>query len=324
MSTPLPSTTDPSIAGTAVVAPHAQTHLHAADDELPLRPFEIEADTSPPQLTTDTNDYNPVGAATANVWRVDLDAPHNLTGIANGSAERLIALLNISASNSLTLKHESASSLAANRFTLVGGQDQLVPQGGAVILRYDMVSSRWHMVSYVYDLTAVNSTLTTLLGDIASINTQLTSLGQNAYGKVVLTPSQQLTSNSTAFQSIIGQKITGVANGIYEFTMRMVFTSSVTAKFKYQFTIPAGALLLFSTSAYSDATGTLVTLGSALAGTPFTANGTGGNLLIVFFGQLAFGSTPGDMQFQAAQNVATAELTDFVVAGTNISWRQLL
>jgi hypothetical protein len=77
---------------------------------------------------------------------------YNLTGIANGAGQeglggRLLRIINTSASAlGLTLLHD-ATSTAANRFYLSGGDDLLVPQFGAVQLWYDIASLRWRVAA---------------------------------------------------------------------------------------------------------------------------------------------------------------------------------
>lgn len=159
--------------------------------------------------------------------------------------------------------------------------------------------------------TTINGNITTLFG--------VTNRVQWA----ILAAGQQLTSNSTTFQNVTGIKLTGAANKTYRFSMSLGLLSTVTADAKYQFTVPAGATLFFSTGNYTDAGGTTSPIGSAGAASTFTVAGTGGNVFIEISGVVAFGGTPGDMQLQAAQNTATVETTDFVVQGTNLWGFQL-
>jgi hypothetical protein len=97
---------------------------------------------TPAALSGDVNDYNPTGLSTAFAVRQDGGASdRNITGLATGSDGRLLMIVNIGATNNLTLKYQSGSSSAANRFLF--GSDLVLGINQAVVLRYDGTSSRW-------------------------------------------------------------------------------------------------------------------------------------------------------------------------------------
>jgi hypothetical protein len=84
--------------------------------------------------------------ASGDVFRVAGTAARNVTGIAAGTSGLAILLVNVG-SFALTLKHQSASSSAANRFTVPWAGDCVLPaSGGAVVLVYDSTSSTWRVV----------------------------------------------------------------------------------------------------------------------------------------------------------------------------------
>jgi hypothetical protein len=102
-------------------------------------------------LSADQNDYNPAGLSTASVLRiVAATTKRSVTGLQGGADGRLILLLNVGASGGtdsrLDLSHESASSTAANRFTLPFGQGMSLEVGHGALLVYDSTSSRWRVV----------------------------------------------------------------------------------------------------------------------------------------------------------------------------------
>ena len=99
-------------------------------------------DISPAQITADTNDYNPTGLSGASVVRVSSDAAWNITGLAGGGDGRLIYIINVGAFT-LTLKSQSTSSTAANRFGFPTGTDMVLNTGNGIALWYDSTSSRW-------------------------------------------------------------------------------------------------------------------------------------------------------------------------------------
>jgi hypothetical protein len=98
---------------------------------------------SPTMLTATTNDYAPANLAQANILRVSTNAARVLTGLATGAPGRVLALMNVG-TNELDLEDEGGSSAAANRFALAG--NLAIPAGGAVLLIYDGVASRWRVL----------------------------------------------------------------------------------------------------------------------------------------------------------------------------------
>jgi hypothetical protein len=96
---------------------------------------------TPTQLSANTDDWAPTGFADANTVRVSSDAARNLTGIAGGSAGRMIVLHNVG-SYDITLV-DDATSTAANRFALA--ENHVMGPDTSVTLVYDGTSSRWRV-----------------------------------------------------------------------------------------------------------------------------------------------------------------------------------
>jgi len=132
--------------GTAHANDHAQSHDHsAAADGQSLAPATTVAftgDLTPAAITASVNDYDPAGLSTASVLRLSSDDAWNITGLAGGSDGRLILIINVG-SFALTLKSQSTSSAAANRFGFPIGQDMELNTGNGIPLWYDSTSSRW-------------------------------------------------------------------------------------------------------------------------------------------------------------------------------------
>ena len=102
----------------------------------------ISGTLSPTALSGDVNNYNPTGLATATTLRIDGGAAdRNITGLTAGVDGQIIDLINIGATNNLTLNNQNASSSAANRFLLPA--DVILPINTALLLRYDGTSSCW-------------------------------------------------------------------------------------------------------------------------------------------------------------------------------------
>jgi hypothetical protein len=99
-------------------------------------------------LSTNQDDYS---VAAVGVLKVNCTADFNLSGIANGAANRLLFLENRTGStNVITVLHDSASSAAANRVLSHTGTDFPVRPGQVTPLLYNATDSRW----YVVDATA--------------------------------------------------------------------------------------------------------------------------------------------------------------------------
>ena len=132
--------------------------------------FALTADITPAQITVNQNDYDPTDLATAAVLRLDADAARDITGLAGGADGRILILHNVGAFT-ITLKDESASSTAGNRFAMTA--DFPMVTDACCILQYDSTSSRWRVAGGGGGgLLAVNN-----LSDVASASTSRTNLG---------------------------------------------------------------------------------------------------------------------------------------------------
>jgi hypothetical protein len=108
------------------------------------RGLSLTGVTSPPQITSDQNDFNPTGLANASVLQINADAPRNVSGLAGGTEGRCLTVINVG-SEPVTLLNESASSSASNRFSLASNLTISAKQ--AAILRYDGTAARWQAVA---------------------------------------------------------------------------------------------------------------------------------------------------------------------------------
>lgn len=96
---------------------------------------------TPTTLAANTNDWAP-GAY--GVLRVACSAAYDLTGIQGADSGQLLFLVNVG-SFTLTLKHQSASSVAAYRFLNNTGADIALAAGAMAIGVYDAVTARWRL-----------------------------------------------------------------------------------------------------------------------------------------------------------------------------------
>jgi hypothetical protein len=125
---------------------------------------------APPQLTSNQNDYNPTGVASASVMQLASDTSRTISGLAGGAEGRVVSILNIGG-QPVVLADESTSSTAANRFTL-GGNLTISPKQAA-ILRYDGTAARWRLMSGATGLLAASNNLS----DLASFAAARANLG---------------------------------------------------------------------------------------------------------------------------------------------------
>lgn len=101
----------------------------------------------PAQFTANQNNFA-LSNTTQRLY-VDTDASRDFTGMTGGADGRTVYIYNDGATNALVIKHESASSTAANRFSLPSGTDSTLAAGGGAIFQYDGTASRWRQASRI-------------------------------------------------------------------------------------------------------------------------------------------------------------------------------
>lgn len=129
---------DTRLADSRTAVSHASSHLSTGADA--LTPVVLT-----PTLSASQNDWNP---GVADVVFVSASGAVNITGLAASAVNGFsVLLVNVSASNNITLVHESASSAAANRFrSAYGANYVLYADGGSATLVYHAASSRWRIL----------------------------------------------------------------------------------------------------------------------------------------------------------------------------------
>lgn len=106
--------------------------------------FKLGGVITPPQITSDQNNYSPAGFATATVLRLDTNASRTISGLVAGVEGRVVVIQNIGA-NDLKLLNESATSTAPNRLAIFS--DATLNPNTSTALRYDATSQRWRSVA---------------------------------------------------------------------------------------------------------------------------------------------------------------------------------
>lgn len=114
-----------------------RTLLRKISSNVPL--FDLSSQNTPAQITSNQNNY---AIGDYDVLRISSNAARTVTGLAEGLRGRFLFLFNVGAFT-ITLSHQSASSLAANRFKFSAAADYSLTAGAAVAIYYDDVQARW-------------------------------------------------------------------------------------------------------------------------------------------------------------------------------------
>jgi len=113
--------------------------LRHVTTNLPL--YDVANENTPASISTSQNNYVP---GNYDVLRINATADVSITGIANGKKGRFLEIINVG-TGKITLPHESASSIAVNRFTVVGGEDIIMFPTARIRIYYDVTLERWQV-----------------------------------------------------------------------------------------------------------------------------------------------------------------------------------
>jgi hypothetical protein len=191
--------------------------------------LSLSGDLSPPQITSNQNDYSPTGLSTATVLRLTSDAARDITGIAGGTDGRILIVGNDNASAAITLKDAGGGSTGANRFSF--GADVVIPAKSRAIVQYDSTDTRWKLIAGVLTAKAVTgdkidptevdtaSAATTSIGAVDSLfqritgTTTITSFGTgtNKIRFLRFAGALTLTHNGTSLDLPVNANITTAA-----------------------------------------------------------------------------------------------------------------
>jgi hypothetical protein len=166
--------------------------------------------------------------------------------------------------------------------------------------------------------TNITAEATTRAAADTALSTRVTTLEGLTEAKILQASSQQLTSNSTVFQNITSFGLSLLANAVWRFRGTILYNCTAAADFKFQFTLPAGAVIYGSVGPFFDPAATYQAPQLLVAGGAFALLGDGTTRGCEFSGTVVNGGTAGTMQLQAAQNTATVETTDFLVVDSNM------
>jgi hypothetical protein len=97
---------------------------------------------TPPQITGAVNNYTPTGGEDSSVWRLSTNGAHSITGIAFGTAGKIIFVHNIG-TQPIYFADQNSNSTAENRIITSRVTDEALLAGEWGLLIYDGTSSRW-------------------------------------------------------------------------------------------------------------------------------------------------------------------------------------
>lgn len=105
--------------------------------------YPVWNENTPAQLTANADDYAPGDYA---VLRMSSDVARTVSGMSGGKKGRVLWVHNVGAQN-IVLAHQSASSLAANRFTSPTGANITLGANDSARLYYDSTSATWRITT---------------------------------------------------------------------------------------------------------------------------------------------------------------------------------
>jgi hypothetical protein len=107
--------------------------------------FTLNRDETPGTLAGTENDWNPTDWKNASVWRVTPSATTmtGMTALENGAIRVLTAY-----ANGLTIAHQNAGSVAANRFWCPGSTNFTLNTGDSATFRYDGSLGAWFVIGW--------------------------------------------------------------------------------------------------------------------------------------------------------------------------------
>jgi len=119
--------------------------------------FVLSGTISPTAFAgTRVDNYNPTGLSTTYTIQQNVTSATTITGLTAQPAGTEINFRNTGASAALTFSNADTNSLAANRFSLPGGVNWILPAGSSLLLRYSSAGV-WRLVaSSTTDLPTLN------------------------------------------------------------------------------------------------------------------------------------------------------------------------
>lgn len=195
--------------------------------------IKYSTQSAPAQITSNQNDYNPssVNCSTSTTLLINSDASRDITGLAGGVTGCEMRLIN-NGSFTITLKEESGSSTAANRFS--SGADIALAVNTSVPLIYDGTASRWRLAQLAPAAGAGTGTVTSVATGSGLTGGTITTSGTLSLATIATGNMLANASGSTAAPT--ATKLPYIARATATFTTDATSTTSTV----YSFVLTAG------------------------------------------------------------------------------------
>lgn len=226
-------------------------------DLVVAKKVNLQGIVSPAAITGNVNDYAPSGFANATTLKLSSTADVNITGLAGGTAGRVLWIVNVGPFN-LSFMPESGLSLAPNRFAIVG--PTVVPPGYAVSFIYDTGAARWIGLSQGKS-TTVWGQITGTIGNQTDLNDAIAGLAQAGLTTGVASPNDTVLFSAPNTSTL---RIAALQRGIYSTLLAPGLPVTAAIKSFPQTDYPLSSLGLVSDGTYArwigyDSSGNVVT-----------------------------------------------------------------
>jgi hypothetical protein len=101
---------------------------------------------SPPQITSNQNDYNPTGWGASDIVLLDIDANREITGFEAVLGYNEKMLVNTNTIHNIKIKNNNALSLAANRILCPDNKDYDIKKTASISMKYLDIIQRWQII----------------------------------------------------------------------------------------------------------------------------------------------------------------------------------
>ncbi len=101
---------------------------------------------SPPQITSNQDDYTPTGWVAADIVIIDLDADWEVSGFGAAGDWNRKTIINSTSAFRWKIKENDSSSLNANRVLCVDNKDYDLKKNGTIDIIYNPIALKWQLI----------------------------------------------------------------------------------------------------------------------------------------------------------------------------------
>lgn len=139
-----------------------------ADDTANVLLNDPVSTLTPPQITSNQNDYAPTNGLSNAIWRLTSDAARTITGIAAGNSGQRLTLEN-AGSFAISITNDDAASAVGNRILTSSGGTLSLGIDGSITLVYDATTAKWRTVAIVAGTVAPTTGIFTAPGTLVGL-----------------------------------------------------------------------------------------------------------------------------------------------------------